>query len=53
MSVAIAQAPEQRFVWYQLSWDQYEALLRALGDRGLRRLPLRIPPKTWRRQHGS
>lgn len=36
MSVVTAPAPEQRFVWYQLSWDQYEALLRALGDRRLR-----------------
>jgi Uma2 family endonuclease len=36
MSVVTATAPEQRFIWYQLSWDQYEALLRALGDRRLR-----------------
>ena len=36
MSTAAASAPEQRFVWYQLSWDQYEAMLRALGDRRLR-----------------
>lgn len=29
-------APDQRFVFYDVSWEQYEALLRALGDRRLR-----------------
>src|SRR5262245_35468697 len=36
MSVVTTPQAEQQFTWYQLSWDQYEALLLALGDRRLR-----------------
>jgi Uma2 family endonuclease len=36
MSIVTAPTSEQRFVWYDLSWNQYEQLLRALGDRRLR-----------------
>ncbi len=36
MSVVESPAAEQRFVWYGLSWDQYEGLLRTFGDRRLR-----------------
>jgi hypothetical protein len=32
MSAVARSVPEQQFVWYQLTWDQYEGLLRALGD---------------------
>ena len=36
MSVVTWPVAEQRFIWYQHSWEQYEGLLRALGDRHLR-----------------
>jgi Uma2 family endonuclease len=36
MSVVTLPQAEQQFTWYHLSWDQYEALLLALGDRRLR-----------------
>jgi Uma2 family endonuclease len=36
MSVVTTSQAEQQFTWYQISWNQYEALLRALGDRRLR-----------------
>jgi Uma2 family endonuclease len=36
MSVVTSPQAEQQFTWYDLPWDQYEALLRALGDRRLR-----------------
>jgi len=36
MSVVTAPSSEQQFVWYHLSWDQYEDLLRVFGDRRLR-----------------
>jgi Uma2 family endonuclease len=36
MSVVTYPQAEQQFTWYQLSWDQYESLLRTFGDRRLR-----------------
>lgn len=36
MSVVTSPQAEQHFIWYGLSWDQYEGLLRALGDHRLR-----------------
>jgi Uma2 family endonuclease len=36
MSVVTSTQAEQQFTLYDLSWDQYETLLRALGDRRLR-----------------